>query len=205
MGIVERRENEKKTMKQKILDAAMNLFISEGYENVSIRKIASKIEYSPGTIYLYFKDKSDIIYELHEIGFGKFFERQMSIQNVEDSFKRLEEHMRAYLHFAFEFPEYYQMMFIEKAPVKTICEKAEWTCGGRSFELLIKNVTQCQEDGYFKGRNPLEVSFFLWSLVHGFAALEICQRLDTLKYHGFSVDTTIETMVKLLDIFKIKE
>lgn len=191
-------------MKQNILDAAMELFITEGYENVSIRKIASKIQYSPGTIYLYFKEKSDIIFELHEIGFNKFYERQMSIQNIEEPFERIKAHMRAYLDFAFEFPEYYQMMFIEKAPVKTICETAEWTCGGRSFELVIKNVSQCQEVGYFKDRNPLEVSFFLWSLVHGFASLEICQRLITLKYHGFSVDTTIDTMIKLLDIFKTK-
>ena len=60
MGIKERREREKDNLRQAILDAAGELFVNEGFENVSIRKIAHKIEYSATTIYIYFKDKKDI-------------------------------------------------------------------------------------------------------------------------------------------------
>lgn len=61
MGIVERREAEKEALKKKIIDAASEILINEGYTNLSIRKIAAKIEYSPGIIYHYFKDKSEIL------------------------------------------------------------------------------------------------------------------------------------------------
>lgn len=61
MGIVERREAEKEALKKKIIDAASEILINEGYKNLSIRKIAAKIEYSPGIIYHYFKDKSEIL------------------------------------------------------------------------------------------------------------------------------------------------
>lgn len=61
MGIAERKEAEKEALKKKIIDAANEILINEGYENLSIRKIAAKIEYSPGIIYHYFKDKSEIL------------------------------------------------------------------------------------------------------------------------------------------------
>jgi AcrR family transcriptional regulator len=71
MGIVERRQREKQQMRRQILDTAMDLFIENGYEEVSIRRIADHIEYSPATIYLYFQDKDDILFVLHEEGFEK--------------------------------------------------------------------------------------------------------------------------------------
>ena len=61
MGVKERRAREKEQLRQQILFAARELFVNEGYENISMRKIASKIEYSPTTIYLYFKDKADLL------------------------------------------------------------------------------------------------------------------------------------------------
>ncbi len=64
MGIKERRDIEKAEMKKKIKDAAIELIEQEGYEKLSLRKIAAKIEYSPTTIYLYYKDKSEIISDM---------------------------------------------------------------------------------------------------------------------------------------------
>ena len=61
MGIKERRAREKEQLRQQILSAARELFVNEGYEKVSMRKIANKIEYSPTTIYLHFKDKADLL------------------------------------------------------------------------------------------------------------------------------------------------
>ena len=64
MGISERKEREKLEMRRKIVDVAKDLFIHEGFEKTSIRQIAEKIEYSPATIYLYFKDKTEIFQEI---------------------------------------------------------------------------------------------------------------------------------------------
>lgn len=64
MGIKERRDIEKAEKKKKIKDAAVEIIEQEGYERLSIRKIAAKIEYSPTTIYLYYKDKAEIITDM---------------------------------------------------------------------------------------------------------------------------------------------
>lgn len=73
MGIKERRNVEKAEMKRKIMEAAIDIIEQEGYEKLSIRKIAAKIEYSPTTIYLYYTDKAGIITDMSNELYSKVF------------------------------------------------------------------------------------------------------------------------------------
>src|SRR3954468_8327242 len=68
MGIKERHTREREIVRNAILAAARGLFLAEGYANVSMRKIAEQIEYSPGAIYSYFASKEDIFFALAEEG-----------------------------------------------------------------------------------------------------------------------------------------
>src|SRR5215468_7848228 len=70
MGIKERQERDRIAVRRGILDAARDLFVTEGYGNVSIRKIAERIEYSPAAIYGYFPSKDDIFFALADEGFS---------------------------------------------------------------------------------------------------------------------------------------
>src|SRR5205809_4911996 len=79
MGIKERQERDREAVRRAILDAARELFVSEGYRNVSIRKIAEKIEYSPAAIYGYFPSKDDIFYALAEEGFHLLYTRATAV------------------------------------------------------------------------------------------------------------------------------
>ena len=77
MGISDRKEREKEEMRRRILESAKKLFLELGYEKTSVRAIAEDIEYSPATIYLYFKDKNELLFALHQeafIEFSKTFE-----------------------------------------------------------------------------------------------------------------------------------
>src|SRR5579885_2671118 len=71
MGVKERKAREKRYLRQEILDAASELFVKEGYENVSMRRIADRIEYSPTTIYLYFKDKAELLESICKATFAR--------------------------------------------------------------------------------------------------------------------------------------
>src|SRR5258705_3392531 len=73
LGVKERHEREREAVARAILDAARELFVAEGYQNVSIRKIAERIEYSPAAIYGYFPSKDDIFLALAEEGFRLLF------------------------------------------------------------------------------------------------------------------------------------
>src|SRR6185369_1180340 len=100
MGITERKVKEKQDLQKLILDAAMETFLEKGYEDISIRNIAEKIEYSPTTIYLYFKDKDAILYALHQEGFRIMNSKMQVLEYVSDPFDRLKAMGRIYIDFA---------------------------------------------------------------------------------------------------------
>ena len=181
MTVATRKERQKEELKAKILQSARELFMEHGFENTSIRNIAEKIEYSPTTIYLYFKDKDDIFYALHQEGFqrlNKYFE---PLGHVADPFERLKAISKAYITFAKENGEYYDLMFIIRSPMKALDkDDAKWKEGDRAFGFLVNTIEQCQLKGYFKGFDSEILSFTVWSMVHGICSLEIRDRCSVL-------------------------
>ena len=91
-------------MRKRILKAAMQLFAKGGYESVSMRRIARSIEYSPGTIYLYFKSKNEIMLELCYEGFERLLALQKELEEISDIRERLSAAGRYYVNFALENP-----------------------------------------------------------------------------------------------------
>jgi AcrR family transcriptional regulator len=181
MTIANRKERQKEELKAKILESARELFIEKGYEATSIRNIAERIEYSPTTIYLYFKDKDDIFYALHQEGFRLLNQYFKVLEFVNDPFERLKTIMKAYIKFALENREFYDLMFISRAPMNAIKEDSEeWDEGKKSFDALVQTVVQCIQNGYFGGMDPENLSFTLWSMVHGVCSLEIRERCVVL-------------------------
>ncbi len=176
MGIAERKESEKKKMRSRILHAAMKLFLEKGFENVTIRRIAERIEYSPATIYLYFKNKDDILYALYREGFEELYRRQQTILTIKDPLKRLKKHGEVYLSFALENPEYYDLMFIMRGPIKKINENEEREIALRSYEFLKENIKDCLDTSVILKAKIDVITFSLWSYIHGVASLIIRDR-----------------------------
>jgi AcrR family transcriptional regulator len=172
MGITERKERDKREMEKLILDSAMQLFVDEGYKNVTIRKLAEKIEYSPATIYLYFKDKDEILFTLQRMAFEKFHRFQTSMQTIQDPLERLTEHGKAYVKFALENREYYELMFLIDSPMSQDCLddfKAEID----SYQLLKDNLKSCMDAGLLVQMDIEVAAFSMWSYVHGIASIII--------------------------------
>ena len=176
MSIAERRKADKKKMQALILKAAMKLFHKEGFKKVTIRSIAKKIEYSPATLYLYYKDKNEILYSLQVLGFEKLHKNQQEVFGIKDPLERLRAFGRIYISFALENPEYYDLMFIMRGPAKKIKEKQDWEASLRSYELLKGTVKDCMEHGYLKKSDLDSATFAFWSYVHGMASLIIRER-----------------------------
>src|SRR4030095_9800382 len=146
MTIAERKHREKEEMRSLILDAARRVFLEKGYDQASIRNIAEDIEYSPGTIYLYFKDKDEIFHALHEEGFRRMLEKMQPLEHVTDPFERLKAMGLVYLEFAKNNKDFYDLMFIMPAPIKHE-ENEEWPMGHRTLDYLKNVLKQCQAKG----------------------------------------------------------
>jgi AcrR family transcriptional regulator len=179
MGIAERKEKQKLEVRKLILDASMKLFVEEGFDNVSIRRIADLIEYSPTTVYLYFKDKDEIFFNLHEVGFLKMLENGKELDAIENPLLRLRRMGENYLRFGMENPEYYDLMFIQRAPMKKLKEMGcDWENGDAALTRLKATVSECMEKGLIAKTDPDLLSMSIWSMVHGLVALAIRDRLD---------------------------
>lgn len=214
MGIKERKERHKEDLKQQILDAAKVLFLKHGYEATSIRKIASVIEFSPTTIYLYYKDKKDIMYALQKEGFKLLRTRFMTLFNVDDPFERLKAMGRTYMQFALENNEFYELMFVIKEPLTyfdDVCgADKEWDDGIDAFNVLVQTIENCQEKGFFKQQQVNVFSMLIWSTMHGLCTLSLHGHMDhVLKHHLVSIadmeqvmEETFEGFVHLLEQLK---
>jgi AcrR family transcriptional regulator len=178
MAIADRKAREKENLKSLILQGAKKLFVERGIEQTTIRNIADEIDYSVGTVYLYFKDKNAILHELHTGGFTELGGYFRELYSIEDPMERLRVMGRIYIKFAIENAEMYDLMFNLKAPMEFLdaVNEEEWNEGKATFDVLNKTVKQCIDEGHFTGHNLEPLSFMIWSLVHGMCCLEIRQR-----------------------------
>ncbi len=189
-------------MRRLILDAAKKIFLEKGYEQASIRNIAEEIEYSPGTIYLYFKEKDEIFHEIHEEGFRKLLEYMSPLQFVADPFERLKAMGRVYIDFAMNNKDFYDLMFIMQAPMNFEEKPGCWEMGENALNGLKNVLRDCQAAGRFVGKDVEFLSFMIWSAMHGMSALYCRDRCNAyenidaldLVHNGFNL--FIETLEK---------
>jgi AcrR family transcriptional regulator len=180
MGISERKEKQKQEIRKAILDASMKLFVEQGFENVSIRKIADLIEYSPTTVYLYFKDKNEILFNLHEIGFQKMAEYNADLWTIKNPLVRLHKMGEYYIKFGLENPAFYDLMFILQAPMEAlqVMDNCEWKSGDQALGRLKETLQECMEKNLIIKGDVDAMAMAVWGIVHGMVSLAIRNRFD---------------------------
>jgi AcrR family transcriptional regulator len=198
MGIAERRERQKENLRQEIFDAASELFAQEGYANVSMRKIAEKIEYSPTTIYLYFKDKNELLKFICEETFAKLGAQIREISEPEtDPIAALRKGLRAYVDFGLQYPNHYEVVF--NMPIFNQPHddeyKYEGSMGERTFDYLRSQVLNCVKAGKLKQGDVAAMSQILWAGIHGVVSL-LNNHLDfPFVERNKLIDSLIDTMI----------
>src|SRR6516162_2977783 len=153
MGVKERREREKTELRELILDAARELFISEGYEGVSMRKVADRIEYSPTAIYLHFADKQELFRELCHADFAALAEQLNLLAQHPDPVERLRQTGLAYIQFGLHYPNHYKLMFMTAHPAGDLGPKDQEVKGNPekdAYAMLRHLVQQAIEAGVFR-------------------------------------------------------
>jgi AcrR family transcriptional regulator len=172
MGVAERKSRQKESTRQEILDAARDLFVNEGFDNVSMRKIAEKVEYAPGTIYLYFKDKAEILDTLCEQTFEKLHARMEAIRrDPGNPLEGLRRGLRTYIQFGLDNPNHYIVTFVLAKSGLDVHNGGTRKAGLSCFECLAGVVRNCMEAGYLEPGDPLETAQAIWTAIHGLTSL----------------------------------
>jgi len=183
MGVKERREREKSETRDKILDAARELFITEGYDGVSMRKVAERIEYSPTAIYVHFADKEDLFHELCYQDFARLAEVFQSATMPLDPVERLKHIGRTYLEFGVRYPNHYKLMFMTPHPIAELDERDHEVKGNPevdAYAFLKLTVQQAIDAGRFRDdlKDAELISQTVWAGVHGVISLQIAKCND---------------------------
>ena len=178
MGTKERQDRERQAVTAAILDAARELFLVEGYANVSIRKIAERIEYSPAAIYSYYASKDDIFLALANEGFHRLAAKVRAAMVTGDPLENVRACWWAFYEFAKDEPEYFLLMFVDRS-VPRITQ--EWEGFEFLQELLANAVNAVQkaiDAGAFPATlNPNAAMHMLWASLIGPAVVGIRHRL----------------------------
>jgi AcrR family transcriptional regulator len=183
MGTVERRERERQETRTKILDAARVLFAEQGYEAVTMRKVAERVEYSPTAIYFHFKDKEALMRELCELDFAALSQQFRKIAREEDPIERLRKIGHAYAAFGLEFPNHYRLMFMTPRPPIAHSEADEAKRGNPeedAYAFLKATVQEGLAAGRFRPelKNADLLSQTVWAGTHGAISLHMAKRND---------------------------
>jgi len=178
MSSADRKAREKEELKALILKASMKLFVEKGIEKTTIRNIADAIDYSIGTVYIYFKDKNAILHALHTQCFAELGSQFKVLYHVKDPMERLKAMGKLYIQYAMDNPDKYDLMFSLKEPMEFLNDirAKEWDEGTANFEVLRTVVRECIAAGHFKGHKLEPLSYLIWSCVHGLCSLEIRAR-----------------------------
>lgn len=195
MGVQERRAREKKELRQEILDAAREMFVRDGFENVSMRKIAEKIEYSPTTIYLYFRDKADLLDCLCEETFTRLVKKQTTLdQTVADPLDRLRKGLRFYVEFGLKHPNDYKVTFMMTRPsMDEISGVRSHELGKRAFAHLRNTLAECAEKGLLEVPDIEAAAQAIWAAFHGLTSLLIARP----KFEWESTNRLIDTLIEI--------
>ena len=192
------KNKEKTALREDILDAARELFVSQGYENVSMRKIAERIGYSPTTIYLYFKDKSELLREICETTFAKLGDEIIESQHAGGStIDILRRGMIAYIEFGLSNPHHYDVVFISPGEkfIGPNDFSYEGSMGQQAFDLMASSVTDCMAAGTIRDGDVATIAQTLWAGIHGATSLLITHEgfpwVDRKKLTDSVVDTLI--------------
>jgi len=182
-GSQDRRSREKQQVRKKILDAARELFVARGYDAVSMRQVAQKIDYTPTAIYFHFKDKQDLINQCCAEEFLSLAKAFQHLLNIKDPVLRLKKMGMQYIEFGLKNPNHYRLLFMTPHPHQAPERNKIIRRGDASedaYEILRRTILEAIAEGRFSKRyqDPELASQVVWSCVHGFTSLYMSRAHD---------------------------
>lgn len=209
MGIAERREREKEALRTRIVEAARDILSEQGLDALSMRAIAERIEYSPATIYLYFRDKEALVGEIVEEGFGRlvrYFREELDVAGegapADVQYSAIG---RAYARFAIENTAYFRVMFELPTVPQLDCAEGVGAeapgaalTGERAWGSVVETVRRGVEQGCFQIPDAGRGALVGWALIHGLTSLYLSGHLSReVASHGDFLDLVEEAMAML--------
>jgi AcrR family transcriptional regulator len=177
MAASARKQKETEALREQVLDKAEEIFVQEGIERVTMRRIAASIDYAPTVLYRLFANKADLTDHLIARGYNGVREHYETAlqQNDPNPMVELKNILSAYVDYALSHPNHYRMWF-ETGSARLEGQQLRMTHGRLQFivyQVWLDSIEACRSKGLFAGWAALAVFQVLWSRVHGLISLRL--------------------------------
>ncbi len=201
MGPKERIEKEKTETRDRILDAARELFAEKGFDAVTMRQIAQKIEYTPTTIYVHFKDKEALLHEICDRDFSLLAQKFVSVAKLVDPVEQLRKTGLLYARFGLENRHHYRLMFMtpRPEPPAEMLERKKGNPSEDAYAFLLQIIKAGLAASRFRPEysDPELIAQTVWAGIHGVVSLRISNECDPwVKWR--SVERSVKVMLDVL-------
>lgn len=191
---MEQSKRQNGDLRRLILDTTRHLLVQEGYQNLSMRKIARSIDYSATSIYLHFDSKDALLHALIDEGMMQLYEqlKATAAQHPEDPIERLEALCRQFITFGLENPEYYEIMFLLHPERMERYPAEKYRRARRNLDVIAATLSAGVERGVFEVEDPRVSASTIWASLHGAVSLMLAERID-VRIEG---EAFIESMIQ---------
>lgn len=157
-----------------ILEAAERIFVAEGYEGATIRKIADEVGVSSTALYMHFKDKSCILHEICERTTQQLLDRNTEIAGRNaDAAVRLRAMLEAYMRWGFEHPNAYLLVFGGGGALSAMQQSRTTELGAKCYEIFSGVIGEIAAAGRLRMGSTECATQTLWAACHGMVALVV--------------------------------
>lgn len=163
----------------RILAEATDIYLAEGIEGLSMRKIGARLGVSATAIYRHFENKEQLVGEILLGGVRTFAQYIYAALRGLTPEERLRMAAEAILRFAIEQPKHYEVFFLKKQPVAALSVREEFEQQRRAtFRFLMDRVRECMDAGALRRGDVAEVALALLTQTHGLLSMQITSKLD---------------------------
>lgn len=181
-------------LKKAIILKSEEILEKTGIEGLSLRDIAADLGVSHAAPYRHFPKKIDLLFNLAIRGFADLAEQmRLAWESSEDPVERLRSSGTRYVKLALKHPRRTELMFGGTLACEAEVPEELQSISKESFMGLFRIIEDGQNKGVFRGGNTLDLSFTLWSLVHGFAVLTNGKQIPPQVFQERSLDTILES------------
>lgn len=198
MGVQERRKMEKEKIKKEIHKAASEIIIDEGYSKLSIRKIASKIDYSPSLIYNYYENKADIVLSIWQekssIIINTMSNLKLNDSNEETNIKKL---FKTYINLILESPEEYRAIMLNNIDIikKANFDFTEEEKNSLKIKETKEKYDKYLEEGLLRHIDTEKYAFFSWISINGFISNMVLSNNKDKEFTNKLIDEYLDFMI----------
>lgn len=171
MAVEPRRAREREDVRTSLVEAARELLEQDGYDALTIRRVAERAEYGLGTVYSYFADKDDLLYSIVQDDYARLKARLLAARDANGGAAAVRAMLLGYVAHGLERPQTYEIMFMLRPRLAS--RSVEDDGDEHLYPAFRRCVARAIELGEFRSADPNVVAQMLWSAVHGLVSLRV--------------------------------